>query len=492
MRLLALAVLLCPALVWAGVPVAEAHADLAKLPPAARCYYRYLTLSTRTPVERELAYRVYSGHANGLSVESDISPLTVVPGTAGALLRVNIQDYGWNAATWEKLTDADPYYHLTVTVQESKHYPQGLWHGGQFYAPGYWNYGPKKDVRATAPWIAEGPAAAQMKELIEWTHSQSPILKADWFFNQTAIQAGRAAGYYDWLGVKDEKSFQALVGFDAGKHRRKVELREAISDSGVTEQPRGYARFEADEGGAYRYTLDFRIGVAGLNALRVLGQDIEDAYRDPKNVKDVASEQFGDLPNGFLASFLGNNAGVRQDSAPDFIASDGLSKSNDKRVHVNASCLRCHKNAGTQTLTAWARNLFQPPLALQDPDPHKFRVKKQQYLRALEPAQERDRQRFSAAIQEATGLDAKAYLAAYAAEWERYEDAKVDLAWAADEMYVTPDVLTKALMRQLKVTGGIDPVAGVFLHTGDRKQTIGIRQFEEVYPILQTYLRGVQ
>jgi len=479
---LSLAVLLLPALVWAGAPVRAAHADLAGLPREARPYYRYFDLTNLPQAERETAVAVMAGHVQGLSTEADITPPAIVPGTAGGLVRVNLLDYGWGVKLWEKLADVDPYYHQTVEVDQ----PYG------YYGPDGKQVVTKVEKvkkRAIAPWVTDGAEEARMAgELIEWTQSQAPILRADWFFNQTAAQADRVAGYYEWLGIKDETSFQRLIGFDAKRRRAKVELREAVSDSGVTKEPRAYVRYDADEGGAYRYTLDFRKAAGALDPLEVRGRTIEEVYRDPKNVKDVASEQFGDLPNGFIASGLFNNKGERQDSAPDFIASDKRSKSNDSRVHVNVSCLRCHDNAGTQTLVMWYRNLYQAPLALQDADYRQFRELKQQYLRKLEPAQERDRQRFTEAVKEATGRPVKEYLRAYAAFWERYEDARVDAEWAAQELGVTPDVLKKALRRQLETTGRIHHKAGAFL----RGQHIGVRQYEDIHGELQTYLRGVQ
>lgn len=152
--------------------------------------------------------------------------------------------------------------------------------------------------------------------------------------------------------------------------------------------------------------------------------------------------------------------------------------------------MRCHAHAGLHDLDGWTRNLFRPPLTLQAPEYRQLRLLRQQYLRRLEPFLERDRQIFAEAVRAATGLDAKEYARRYAAFWERYEDAKVDRAWAARDLGIAPETLRRALERQLKATGQLDPILAALLLEGDRRRSIGIRPWEEVYPLAATILRG--
>lgn len=496
--------------------LASAHADLRRLPADAREPYRYLRLDNVPADDREKAYQALAGHMQHLSTATDITPPAVVAGTAGALLRVNLDDYGMDHSTWEQLADADPYDHVRLEIVEP--WPGGIWDGdGIDYAAGSFTY--KRQVSAFAPWLSETPADAKMlEEVARWTHSRAPVVRGDWFFNQTAAQQGRKPGYYDFLGIKDKRTFEALAGFDAKRKRRKIELREAVGDSGVTLQPRALAAFDADEGGVYYYSIDFKRAVDRQNPLRVLGRDIE------RNAD--AFETYARLPNGFWFTGAFNGKGQRQDTAPGDIANDHRSKSNDKQVHVNVSCTRCHDNGGLKDVDGWARNLLAPPLALNSPDYDQARLLRQQYLRDLGRAIDRDRKIFSDAVREATGLkDAKEYAALYAAQWEHYEDAKVDAAWAARDLECEPEKLKAAVSADLRkplavmveyqtlwancylagyaarvsetarpviVANGADVVLAAFVLDGQRRRTVGIRQWEEAYPLAKFSLKGVR
>lgn len=97
---------------------------------------------------------------------------------------------------------------------------------------------------------------------------------------------------------------------------------------------------------------------------------------------------------------------------------------------------------------------------------------------------------------EATGLETKKYAEHYAAYWERYRDAEVDLAWAAKSVGTTPEELRRALDAQLPRPGRviqIDPRYGALdtvlagLLNGDR---IAISSWEEVYPLAVIAWRG--
>lgn len=445
--------------------MAHVHADLARLPAALRPRVRYLDLTTLDPKTRPAAVRTLAGHCNQLS---RVAVLTAPVQVSPALLRLTLDDYGWDPLVWDRLGESDPYY--TVRVVED--WPGGIYrHDGRHYPPGAFRVAKPYP----APWT--GPQAA---EVWTWTQSLAPVLRADWWHNQTAAQADRPAGYYDFLGIADEKGFQKLIGFDAAKAEAfRFELRAAIADSGVTLQPRAIARHDALGGGYWR-SFDYKVAINEKNPLRVLGRDAQKAYD--------ATEQFGALPNGFWATGLFDGAGKRQDFAPPDIASDGRSLSHDKRVHVNVSCTRCHVEGGLRPLDDWTRNLLAPPLALRTPDYQASLLLRQQYARALEPFLARDRATYEAAVKEATGMDAKAYAAAYAALWEGYEDARIGLPEAARSLGVDAEDLRVRLLAAAK-GNALDPVLSVLLLEGPRRRTLGIRQWEEVYPAAQALLQ---
>lgn len=469
--------------------VAASARDLSTLPPAVRPSIRYLSLANLPQNERASAARVMSGHVNALSTEGDIVPLQLIQ---GVLLRVNLEDYAWKRGTWESLADSDPYFHVKTTTAAQpvgKPWPGGLWEGkhypaGAFFYRDVGETSKESTITALAPWLSEtAEDRVALAYLVTQTQSKAPILRADWFFNHTAAAVDRRPNYYDFLGVKNEKDFQRIIGFD-GKLAESFgkEVRESVADSSVTLQPRAILR-QNTMGGGYWRTFDFKRAVDKGNPLRVLGKDIEEIYD--------ASEQFGHLPNGLWATGLFDRAGKAQDTAPDFIASDHASRSNDRRVHVNISCLRCHANGGLQDIDGWTRNLLQAPLALQSPDYATAKRLRQQYARKLEPFLERDRGVFLEAVREATGWEAKKYAAEYGAFWERYEDAKVSLEWAARDLGTTPAAFKAALAHYVKQTGSVDTVLSVFLLDGPRQRTITIRQWEELFSTAQLIKKGL-
>ena len=489
--------------------------DVKGLPPTYQYEARYLMLDTDNVGLNEVedVYRVMCGHVHHLSTQPGIAPLKIIPGSQGRLFRLFLADYGWKRETWEKLVDVSPQTHVDLDVRrdviesEVKYvvewWPKNTpWKDGIVYQKPFQYYkelriqrrvaSDTRRERALAPWLIYGPGGKEaLADLVKYTQSKVPMVDARWFFNQTAIQKNRVAGYYDWLGIKDEKTFREVIGFDEKLAEKfGADLREAVGESTVTLKPRGFS-FKNAIGGGYRRSFDFEVPTNKRNPQRVLGKDIENHYD--------ASEQFGSLPNGFFATgvFAGPDAkdaagkpikaGTRADFAPPDIASDGDSVSVDKRVHVNISCYRCHANAGVQTLEVWWRNLVQPPIALKAYDPVKAREVRAQYGKSIDSYQNRDRATFDEAVKEATGWDANTYLRKYAIFWSSYEDAKIDLAWAAREVRVSERHLRLTLDARLKA-GNLDEVVAVLLLEGRRARRLEIRQFEEVYPLLKEYL----
>lgn len=464
--------------------VAVASKDLATIPPTVQPYIRYLTLGEFDRADRVEKAKVLSGHVNHLSTEQDLQPVAVVDGSDSAVLRINLNDYGWSPELWEKLAEVDPYFHVVVIED----WPGGVWNGKHYPA------GPYK-VHALAPWLSEAPSSpAMLSAIVEATHSQVPIVRGDWFLNQSAIQALRRVGYYDFLRVKSQKDFDDLAGFDRKIADRASRIdRESVGMSGVTLQPRAIIREEGVRP-VWR-TFDFELAVDGKDPLRIIGKDIEKAFD--------ATEQFALLRNGLWATALFNGKGERQDFAPPQIASDKQSKSNDARVHVNQSCLRCHVDGGLQAVDGWFRHGGQP--VVKSFDEVKARQFRQQYQSDLKRYLDRDRAVYADAVKEVTGWTPKAWSAAYAAEWERYEDARVDLEWAARDLHTTlPNlkrVMTVALRAELairdqqqhgntlkvEIAPTIDLVFGQLL----AGKAVGIRQWEAIYPSASATIRGL-
>src|SRR5262249_12399155 len=234
----------------AGDALALALADARALPPDARPHVRYLELPGSLPERARAEFlKVLAFHVNSLSREAAFAPPAGHPAPVLAsptLARVYLPDYGWDSKVYERLGPLDPYYHVKVRTTEFEEVDElqtvGRYYlGGRPVRPGtpgaVWvDEGkeptgrkikrPKggaraKDVTAAAPWLD----AAAIAELVALTQSQVPLLRADWFFVQTARELDREdvktnAGYYEFLGIASRGDILRLTGLDEKVSRR--------------------------------------------------------------------------------------------------------------------------------------------------------------------------------------------------------------------------------------------------------------------------------
>lgn len=464
------------------------HKDLQRFAERERPLYRYLSLYNVPAKEREGVRKIIAGHVQHLSREPDITPPALVIGSDGTLVRVNLLDYGWSAKVYDALAEEDPWYHANViNVVETKEYrnwPGGVWTDGKSYPVNSFRTQVvvrTKEIRAVdhAPWIRETPAQAQQVIDCEaWTGSKAFLLRADWFFQQTAAVENRRTNYYTFLGVKTEADFQRLIGFSGAIAKdRKTKLRESVSISGVTLEPRALSVDEA-VGGLYRRTFDFGKGTAKneKNPLRILGEDIE------KGAK--ASEQYGVLPNKFFAHAVIDLTKKDRDVAatvPDDVALNRGSRTNDLRIHTNAGCMECHAKAGVQDLDTYARNTFIGPFDLKSFDDFdRERQRRREYItRSISEPMAEARIPFEKAVKQATGLSYKEYQKGYVDLWYESDAPKVNLTRAARDFGVDAKALSVALFAKAKETGKLDLVLA-----GLASGVIPRLQYEEALPLL--------
>lgn len=486
--------------------IAACAADLAKLGPVPPGV-RYVSLHNWPAKDRDVMAKVISGHVNGLSREPDIVP----PVRVGAwLLRIDADDYGKVfAQQWERLGVAEPYWHdadeqLAEDEYETVDVEYGYWvrpdgskraGGARKHADERWETTrtekerrkkATRTVRGFAGWAVPDGAAKKAFETMQAKlgGTDAPVVTAEWLLAQTAVQFQRTPGYYDFLGVKDQRTYEAAIGFtekgvDPGFLR---ELREAVANGTVTgpDVVRRLVRYEK-VGGGYWFSQDVNLRQAKdpgrANATTNLGDDLE----------FQAVEAFGHLPNGMWATGLFSDRGERQDVAPDFIASDGTAPHADRRVHVNLGCLRCHTDGGLQPIDGWVRNVLNsPPNFLATKDAKAARELRQQYTRRLEPYLQRDRDRYNAALFEATGMKSAEYAAAYAKAWQRAAEDPVTVERAARDLGCTVDALQKALAAQGEK---VDPDLAAFRLPKPR--AIPVVVWYRSYARAQDALRGV-
>ena len=470
-----------------GEAAAAAARDVAAVPPTVRVYTRYLSFYAIPEKDWPQWEKVTAFWVNSLSREADLGvPRKVAPG----LYAVNLLDYGWDPKTWEKLLDVpEPFFHATIAVEEKvdtvRDWPGGEY-DGTYYPPGRYTFRERKKVKraAAAPWIDAKDAAA----LIAATQSQVPIVRADWFLFVSGIQADRkGVGYYDWLGLGlKAKDFQALLGADEEVAKKvKREIRGIVARSGVTLNNRTLARYGAASGGWW-VSYDFKKSVDRSNVIRFLDKDVDPPDGD-------ASEQYGVLPNGLFAFWLQNDKGERQDTAPDFIASDSTASGNDRRVHIGLSCVRCHVE-GLRPIDDWARRVyrgdaFRGLISLNDPDYKRLVRLRQLYLTDLNRWLRRDAGDYADVVMGLTGLKTSELARAFGRAWDQYAEADLGLTDVARETGYTEAQVVASLKFYGAKLPPLDPVlAGLIAVEGP----VPIRRehFDEVFPLLMTLLRG--
>jgi hypothetical protein len=420
--------------------VGQALTHARTLPADVARTQRYLSLHNVPPADRDEATRVLAFHLNGFGREPDLVPLT----KAGAdVLTWNLRDFGVDRFVYGRLGQKDPYFHVTLDVAGRR-------------------------TVAAAPWLD----AKAIGELIRLTQSESPVLRADWFFVQTAVQADRGdTGYYDFLGVgKLLADFDRLVGLDRKEAERlRLEQAAVVVRSGVGLNNRQVHRLQALTGG-YWITLDPKANVGERNAIRQL---------DKTFVFD-AQEVYGTLPNGLFAYFLADAAGNRADTAPDFIASDRQSTGNDARVHVARSCVVCHAE-GLRPIDDYMRRVYRPPLGLTSPDYDTSRRLRQLYLSDLQEKHDADVSRFARALRRLNGLTPPENARAYGRFWDRYQEAGRTIDDLAREVGETP-VRLRARLQEAGKAGGLDPILAGLL--ADPPEPLRAEHVEEVFPLL--------
>lgn len=449
--------------------VAAALVDASKLPASVRVTSRYLSLYNVPAAYQEEVLRVLVFQINSLSRESAVYRSTVV---APGLVRVNLLDYGIDPKVWEKLAETDPYFHVQVEFDQPFGYTQaGKWVQTKVV---------KSRKSAAAPWLDPVAIAA----LIVLVQSQAPVVRADWWFAQTARQLSlgnkqTGVGYYDFLRLQKRADLEKLVrlnvkdSLDIGR-----EMRAALDRSGVAAQNRQIVRLQALTGG-YWTTLDTDDSTGKGNAIRNLARG---------DMDHKAEEIYAVLPNGLFVTFLCNDQGVRQDSAPDFIGPDDspLRVGRDARIHAQLACVRCHTE-GLRPINDWARRTLRNPLGVQSPDYTKTLELRRQYFSNLDKQLERDRELYREALLECNGWTPLQNAKAFARFWDWYVERDRTLADVAVECGVQPPaLLALALKRSATANGSADLVLSVFLL--DPPGTVRVEMLEEAFSLLQGYL----
>lgn len=425
--------------------LAAALADAESLPPERRLKTRYLDatywrIGEIATLENPLAF-----HTNQLSRSRRLVPLKRLD---GQVYRIDLEEYGWDPAVWEKFANLDPYFHEQVLVDELQEY--GYYQNGKWVSTGFKKTG--KQVFKSQFALDGRYDCEQMKRLAKLTYSNAPLLDAVWWFGQTCRQIDlqgkdNGVGYYNFLGVKDRKTFFAIGELDEAKSiKGGFDLRGVLGKSGINQHGRQVGWFKAYYGAAY-YTLDADQSIGRANPIRNLGRG---------DFKHKAEEWYIGLPNGLWAFFLGDQDGKIQNTAPDFIGADKspLNIGGDGRIHICLSCIRCHTESGLRPVDDWARRVLRNPAQLAVDDYKKFLELTSQYFENLNEQIEADRAVYAKAVAKVNGLSPLENAKAYANLWSYYADREYGSREIADLMGVSEERLLHSLKNYAKAYKG--------------------------------------
>ncbi len=266
-------------------------ADLEQLDPRRRRFTRYLTL-THLAFAKRPAKDLQTTRAAAAKLLNSLSwhPRVHMPESIadGTILRIDLRDYKWSAALWDKLVAVYPYR-----------------------------------FRGMAP--AHGIA--------RHTGTEMAALRADWF----VATASRPPLYHDLLQLpQTDRALERLLQVDVpGNLQDDNVVRAGFNDSGVSKNNRLIERHDAAHGALWR-SYDFANNFGRQNLFdHPLGPNT-----GATSFQAAGGEMIFHLPNGLQAYLLVDAVGRRIDKAPAEIVADP--RRPDQRVETGISCMSCH------------------------------------------------------------------------------------------------------------------------------------------------------
>ena len=261
---------------------------------------------------------------NSVSRADSLAPVTPVDGTDGALVRIDIRDYGWDFDDWRALSEG---VHTHGAVEAG-------------FSAKAWD-----ELAEVNPYAIDPHSDTFLNALSKGTHTAVPVLNADWF-----THFGSEAPYYDMLlrlpaHIRD---LEDTLGVDVDRRIKEVDMiRAGFAESGVSDHNRMLERFDLKRNGYYWKSYDF----AGDD-----GRQLLTTYPDgPAELSHTASgteafehdggEMIFSLRNGLQGYYLSTADGARLLVGPTSIVSFRNKPIGRGVEIVNArSCFDCHEN----------------------------------------------------------------------------------------------------------------------------------------------------
>ncbi len=263
---------------------------------------------------------------NSVSRAATLAKVTPVAGTDGALVRVDIRDYGWTLDDWASLSTGA--------------FTQGSVEAG-FTEEGW------RDLARLYPYAMDPASDSLLKVLADGTGAPVPILGASWF-----THVASEAPFYDLLLrlPADIKELEVRMGVDVNSLIQQGEVVRAgfgEGTSGVSDHNRMLERMDLPRGGYYWKSYDFA-GSDGVQSLLLHPDGPAEAMPLPSGTEPFehdGGEMIFSLANGLQGYYLSTAAGERLLVGPTSIVSY-RNKPIGKGVEIEngRSCFDCHEN----------------------------------------------------------------------------------------------------------------------------------------------------
>lgn len=457
-----------PILLTPASAVVPALHDIFSVPRDTRCYIRYLSAYNEADtlaVSRLLAFTV-----NSLSSNSTPLPLYQV---TPSLWRINLYELGIRCADFDRLVQLgsgpspfpQPYFNLvSVTiVREPSYEVTQWWHedreGNHVQPP----HGYRRERQITkpgglvnkvcvqnAPWLPQ-----EMLDLQEQTHTQFPIVRADWFVRNALVEpryhellrTGESRDTLERLAAVDERLVDRVGSRAAGValFSAEVALHNRVLNRFPT--PRMYGA------GVYWVSDDFASSIG-----------VQNAVLNPLEAKADAHEFIFTLANGLNGYFLTDGKGKRINNAVANVAIDARTPLHDKQVYSARNCIGCHARGyilvddeirASSRLEVAALLLSQ---RIKDQDAFQSRF----FNTQINDLIVKDQAAYEATVLTTTGVTAASIAARITQATLLYEDAPLNLAVISRETGYPEDVLTaiaKANLTNSNVAVGVSKLA---------------------------------
>lgn len=427
---------------------------------------RYISAYNFPKARRKEIWETVSYVIHSLSSDSPkMYPPVIVPDTDGTLLRVDLSDYGIDPKQFENLANkgsgpaeaaiAEPYFNVDEIKAD------------------------KTTTRKFAKWIP----TAEITSLSKVTHSDNPILRADWFIAYASI----SPAYYDLLNLgKKEADFQELALFDEkiAKKARSA-TKGVVIKSNVSLHNRALIRFPTASSrfhGYYWESNDFKKSSKGADTMaNLLKQKVD------------AKELIATLRNGLQAYFIVNGNGDRVDFADPQIVRDKESKWDDFLIYAGRNCMQCH-SMGIRTISDRVRNTLQaaPNGKIELLIPYTLKKEKQevdeQFL-SIDIAEvvKFDNAIYAAAVKACNGLDPTTNGTQFEAFSYNYLDRMITIEIAAMEAGITVDKLKMVLSKSTNIDHSLTAFLAKPPHNTTRRDHWEAKGFAQMMLLIQQY-----